>query len=806
VIKNNNKTSKTKIFLKKAFIFCFVVFVFFFASKIYATESYVPGETIVIGEFIYNDDYTPTTDDCTISIYNPSGSVEVNEATMIDDSTGWHQYSFVAPIIQGKYPTFITCGTLLGGDLLKLDKTFIVKEPIVTDSSIASSVWSSASRTLTSFGSLVSDIWSNGSRTLTSIGSLASDIWNDAFAPTRTLTSKNIAGGGSLATESYIDASEATIVSEVQSTQDLITALNNITASDVWSYGARSLNSDVDISTASVDEIWDIASSGLDTSGSVGKLIVNNLDTQVSSRGTSNLTAADVWSAATRTLSDYNTLDVANAVWSNGTRTLTSYGNDITALDVWNVLSSSLITVGSIGNQLATNIDEKSSTILTEVQSNAALITSLNNISANDIWSYAGRSLDSTVDISPSSEQEIWDVASSNLSTSGSIGKLLVDNIDAQISTRGISNLTATDVWSAATRTLTDYSDSAIASAVWASATRTLTSYGNDITALDVWNVLSSSLITVGSIGEQIKTNLDTAVSSVGGNWSVKMGNIERVQAGYIYRTKVFILDKNSDPITPFAFPVITIYDTNRNIVVSGISMAEISMGVYEYTYSVANSAVQGLWETVVRTEVESGKIITNNDYWEVSGSPAQVIINSIKANNLNSISGNVTITNEGLSGYEYNYEWCIVSNLNNECGGNDDTFYSSAAKYINPGDSWNTNLTASVSTPGTYYFKLVVYFGTDSSGASRVFSVSSSSGGGGGGGGGGSSMTEIKSCNGADFNINGKVDSTDFSILLYFWKTLYPFKNKCVDINVDQKVDSIDFSIMLFQWGPKPI
>lgn len=654
MIKNNNKTSKTKIFLKKAFIFCFVVFVFFFASKIYATESYVPGETIVIGEFIYNDDYTPTTDDCTISIYNPSGSVEVNEATMIDDSTGWHQYSFVAPIIQGKYPTFITCGTLLGGDLLKLDKTFIVKEPIVTDSSIASSVWSSASRTLTSFGSLVSDIWSNGSRTLTSIGSLASDIWNDAFAPTRTLTSKNIAGGGSLATESYIDASEATIVSEVQSTQDLITALNNITASDVWSYGARSLNSDVDISTASVDEIWDIASSGLDTSGSVGKLIVNNLDTQVSSRGTSNLTAADVWSAATRTLSDYNTLDVANAVWSNGTRTLTSYGNDITALDVW--------------------------------------------------------------------------------------------------------------------------------------------------------NVLSSSLITVGSIGEQIKTNLDTAVSSVGGNWSVKMGNIERVQAGYIYRTKVFILDKNSDPITPFAFPVITIYDTNRNIVVSGISMAEISMGVYEYTYSVANSAVQGLWETVVRTEVESGKIITNNDYWEVSGSPAQVIINSIKANNLNSISGNVTITNEGLSGYEYNYEWCIVSNLNNECGGNDDTFYSSAAKYINPGDSWNTNLTASVSTPGTYYFKLVVYFGTDSSGASRVFSVSSSSGGGGGGGGGGSSMTEIKSCNGADFNINGKVDSTDFSILLYFWKTLYPFKNKCVDINVDQKVDSIDFSIMLFQWGPKPI
>ncbi len=50
--------------------------------------------------------------------------------------------------------------------------------------------------------------------------------------------------------------------------------------------------------------------------------------------------------------------------------------------------------------------------------------------------------------------------------------------------------------------------------------------------------------------------------------------------------------------------------------------------------------------------------------------------------------------------------------------------------------------------------------------------------------------------------NSDGIVDSTDFSILLYFWKKKPPFRNPCVDINGDKKVDSIDFSILLYQWG----
>jgi hypothetical protein len=49
-------------------------------------------------------------------------------------------------------------------------------------SSVAGSVWSHTTRTLTSFGTLVSDIWSHSSRTLTSFGTLVNDtasaVWS----------------------------------------------------------------------------------------------------------------------------------------------------------------------------------------------------------------------------------------------------------------------------------------------------------------------------------------------------------------------------------------------------------------------------------------------------------------------------------------------------------------------------------------------------------------------------------------------------------------------------------------------------
>ena len=52
-----------------------------------------------------------------------------------------------------------------------------------------------------------------------------------------------------------------------------------------------------------------------------------------------------------------------------------------------------------------------------------------------------------------------------------------------------------------------------------------------------------------------------------------------------------------------------------------------------------------------------------------------------------------------------------------------------------------------------------------------------------------------------ADLNRDGKVNLTDFSILLFWWNTDGGTSNPPADINGDKKVNLTDFSIMLFQW-----
>jgi len=51
--------------------------------------------------------------------------------------------------------------------------------------------------------------------------------------------------------------------------------------------------------------------------------------------------------------------------------------------------------------------------------------------------------------------------------------------------------------------------------------------------------------------------------------------------------------------------------------------------------------------------------------------------------------------------------------------------------------------------------------------------------------------------CAEADLNGDGRVNITDFSILLYYWDTA----NECADQNQNGTVDLIDFSVMMYYW-----
>jgi hypothetical protein len=215
-------------------------------------------------------------------------------------------------------------------------------------------------------------------------------------------------------------------------------------------------------------------------------------------------------------------------------------------------------------------------------------------------------------------------------------------------------------------------------------------------------------------------------------------------------------------------------------------------------------AGVSGTQTGRIRFDCDNCHVETDWRQCALRPNPPQVAINSI-TNIIPTITANIIMTNEGDVGAEYPYEWCVVTTEANECGGGDDVFYSSATKYLDPAEDFITNLNSTVLSPGTYWFKLVVHWEEDRSLATIVFTASSATvPPSGGGGGGGYIPPAIPSCNGADFNHDNYVNSIDFSILLYFWKTNPPYKNVCVDVNKDNKVNSVDFSIMLSQWGKK--
>ena len=99
--------------------------------------------------------------------------------------------------------------------------------------------------------------------------------------------------------------------------------------------------------------------------------------------------------------------------------------------------------------------------------------------------------------------QAFYDLLTSAKSwTTGSFGKLLVDNLNAKVG--DVAAAAATAVWGATTRTL--------------SAATNITA---DIAAA-VWNALTSGLTTTGSIGKLLVTNVNATISGVSASvWTV---------------------------------------------------------------------------------------------------------------------------------------------------------------------------------------------------------------------------------------------------------------------------------------------
>jgi hypothetical protein len=402
------------------------------------------------------------------------------------------------------------------------------------------------------------------------------------------------------------------------------------------------------------------------------------------------ISAADVWNYSTRTLSDYNQQTMFEYLDRVNARTIDINGRAwISAADVWNFASRNLTDYNQA--DLVNYLNEIRA-ISVDVNANAW-------ISAADVWAYAERKL-----------------------TDYNYAPMVNYLEDINVGVRDINSRTyfsVQDIWNYSVRTLSDYNQSG------------MFAYLQDINSTT--NSINS---TVSNIWLNQSADFKATLSDVG-----------QIAVSKVYRSKLWVFDFNGSPKDCDSTPTVTLFDPVRNEIVSAVNMTRESLGIYTYNYTTSSGQTAGLWETIVTAQV-NGVTVKPSDFWELTGSPPEVKIDSITDDTISDITAKALITNEGLTAEEYQYEYCIVANQSNQCGGDDDVDYSSGAKLLNPSETWTKNLTLNVSTAGTYYFKVKVYYAGGTSGATKQFSAVAASsgtggtggtGGDGGGGGGGS-------------------------------------------------------------------
>jgi hypothetical protein len=118
------------------------------------------------------------------------------------------------------------------------------------------------------------------------------------------------------------------------------------------------------LSTAGILAIWHQLTSAIVTAGTIGKLLVDNVNATISSR--SSHSAADIWAVATRTLSSFGTLiaDTVDAVWDEATSGHTTAGTTGKALtdagaagDPWGTALPGAYGTGTAGKIIGDNIN-----------------------------------------------------------------------------------------------------------------------------------------------------------------------------------------------------------------------------------------------------------------------------------------------------------------------------------------------------------------------------------------------------------------------------------------------------------------
>jgi|3_EtaG_2_1085321.scaffolds.fasta_scaffold00267_2 hypothetical protein len=237
---------------------------------------------------------------------------------------------------------------------------------------------------------------------------------------------------------------------------------------------------------AITDAVWDEATSGHTTAGTYGKAVGDGVTTWVTATGFSTHSAADVWTSGTRTLS---ALGFTLAAGDFGASSLDGKGD-------WNTTTPP--TAAAVADQVWEEaIADHSGT-------SGSTAEALDNATAPTAAAVA---------------DAVWDEAYAGHTSAGTFGKAVGDGVTTWVTATGFSTHAAADVWSVATRALTDKAGFTISG--------TITTLDALDTAQDTQHSTTQS--AVAALNDLSQANIRTAVGLASANLDTQLSTIDTV-------------------------------------------------------------------------------------------------------------------------------------------------------------------------------------------------------------------------------------------------------------------------------------
>lgn len=434
-------------------------------------------------------------------------------------------------------------------------------------SNIASAVWGSASRTLTSIPNIASSdidliaaaVWTESIRSLTATVDIDATNLNAIINGVWTATTRSLTAPVDITTASEDNIQAKVWTNSVRTiTGDVNLDSGDITniAAQVWANPTRIVTGIPTLSSAEYDAIadavWSEGISGYNVIGSAG----NQLNSVLTSLDTGAISSA-VWTAASRTLTEQLTLDssdiltISAAVWDEVLIDHTTPGTAGEALDdasasinpntlataVWSATTRSLTELDApTASAIATAVWTQEGRTLTTAPS--LLPADIDTITAN-VWTEPGRTLSSTLAPSAASiATAVWGAAGRTLTSSsdptveeiatevwGSASRTLTNNVSISV---GTINSIRDAVWSATTRDLTSgvlldaVAETNLIDSIWSNTSRTITG-DVDVSAIglsaietSVWNSSIRSLTAPVDLSVQALSDISDNVWTAG--------------------------------------------------------------------------------------------------------------------------------------------------------------------------------------------------------------------------------------------------------------------------------------------------